>query len=181
MENQRESKYQKTNEVLKRVNLAWKKLDEIEKETEEIFGYEHLATESIGFAAVHLMNAVMEIEDRLAILINKLSGKSINQIMDVIFMIKYSGANNIYKVQEVFQNALECVSKKYQIERNTVADLCTRRLGFTGAGATDNFLHLVANWLFKNDESLKMLIKKHSAQTMHQKIEEFFNSGGRIQ
>ena len=168
-------------EILRDINSVWRIVEALEKKSKEALGETDPLTETLGFAAVHMMNASFDIEDHVSEGTNKLSPRSVTQLLEILSIIQWSGPKYRRETSEAYQTALENVRSKYKLERNTMADLCVRRLGLAGGGGTDQFLSLVEDWLFGKSTGLSKLIKEHTHDHQYQKIDEFFNSGGIIQ
>jgi len=160
------------------VNSVWQIVESLEKKSIKSFGEHDPMTKTLGFACVHMMNTSSEIEERVSESINKLKPESVDQLLEILSIIRWSGPENRYEINNSFQTAVKNVRTKYKKRRNTMADLCVRRLGFTGDGATDGFISLVEDWLLKDGSALKRHIKKHTHDHQHKKIDNFFESGG---
>ncbi|MFC1877937.1 hypothetical protein ACFL2E_11815 [Thermodesulfobacteriota bacterium] len=163
------------------INSVWKIVEALEKKSIDVLGDTDPMTETLGFTAVHMMNASFDIEEHVSEGTNKLSPRSVTQLFEILSIIKWSGPKYRRETKASYQTAVTNVSKKYGVERNTMADLCVRRLGLVGEGGTDKFLRLVEDLLFKKGTALQELIKEHTHEHQHRKIDEFFNSGGVIQ
>lgn len=168
-------------EILRDINSAWRTVEVLEKKSREVLGETDPMTETLGFAAVHMMNASFDIEEHVSEGTNKLSLRSVTQLLEILSIIRWSSPKYRRETSEAYQTALKNVRSKYKLERNTMADLCVRRLGLIGEGGTDQFLSLVEDWLFGKGTGLSKLIKEHAHDHQYQKIDEFFNSGGVIQ
>ena len=162
------------------VNSVWQIVESLEKKSMKSFGEDDPMTKTLGFACVHMMNASFEIKERVSESTNKLKPKTVGQLLEILNIIKWSGPEHRYEINNAFQTAVKNVRTKYKKRRNTMADLCVRRLGFTGDGATDKFINLVEDWLLKNGSALNEHIKKHTHDYQHKKIDDFFESGGII-
>jgi len=168
-------------EILSGINSVWRIVEALEKKSIEALGKADPMTETLGFAAVHMMNTSFDIEDHISEGTNKLSPRSVAQLLEILSFIRWSGPKYRSETREAYQTALKNVRSKYKVERNTMADLCVRRLGLVGDGGTDQFLSFVEGWLLKKGTDLSKLIKEHTHDYQYQKIDEFFNSGGIIQ
>ena len=167
-------------EILESINELWGKVGLIEERSKTYLGEDDPVSETLGYLFVHHMNASMEIEDHIVESTNKFKSRSLDQLFDVLHYIFWSGPKNFRQIKDSHQAALNSVKKKYGVRRNTIADLCVRRLGLEGRGGTDIFLGLVEGWLFRNETDLQKLIKKHTEKRMHQKVDDFFINGGVI-
>ncbi|CAB1065523.1 hypothetical protein D1BOALGB6SA_10320 [Olavius sp. associated proteobacterium Delta 1] len=168
-------------EILKGINLAWEKIEALEKKSIKFLGEDDPTSEALGYAAVHLMNASQDIQDHLSQKTSKLKPKSLNYLLEVLSKIRWSGSENRQELHEAYLFAYKAVRKKYNLTKQTVIDVCNRRLGFTGDGATDRFLDNVEGWLFRNEAGLRNVIREHTNNWQHKKIDEFFMNGGIIQ
>lgn len=168
-------------EILREINSIWKIVEALEKKSKDALGETNPTTEALGFVAVHMMNASFEIDGHISECTNKLSPKSVSQLLEILSIIRCAGPKCRSDIREAYQTALKNVRSKYKRRRNTMADLCVRRLGFSGQGGTDQFLSLVEDWLFSKGTGLSELIKEHTYDHQYQKIDEFFKSGGIIQ
>lgn len=167
-------------DILNGVNKVWQEIDALEKLSQKTFGEEDPMTNSIGLIWVHLMNASIEIEEQISKSNGKLSPKSVDQLLEILSSIRWSDPTNRNEIRAAYQKAVRDVGAKYSIERNTMSDLCVRRLGYAGRGATEKFIDLVEDWLLKGGVALQNHIKKHTFNHQYQKIDEFFGNGGII-
>jgi len=162
---------------LQDINSVWRTIEILEKNSKATLGETDPMTETLGFAAVHMMNASIDIGEQISENTNKLSHRSITQLLEVLSIIKWSGPKHSGETREAYQTAVEKISSKYRVDRKTIDDLCVRRLGFIGQGSTDQFRNLVEDWLLKNGTSLSKLIKKHTYKSQYQRIDKFFDNG----
>ena len=158
----------------------WQGVEILVKKTRSVFGDNHPVTDSIDLAAIHMMNAVDEAEKDLYVArnqldkfvndVNKLEINSLNQIFQVVRGIQWSGPRTLKTLNEAYQIALQGAKNKFGVERNTIADACTRRLQLN----TDKFLELVQKWLNGDATSLIDIIKLHTEKSIHNQIDKFF-------
>ena len=174
------SKNKIRQDLLNDVNAVWQIVEALEKRSQKMFGHEDPTTHTLGFACVHLMNASSEIEEQISKSNKNLNPKSVDQLLEILSAIRWSGPKHRFEILVAYRKAVKDVSAKHNIERNTVADLCVRRLGYTGKGATFKFVDLVEDWLMKEGVALQNLIKIHTHNHQHQKIDRFFGNGGII-
>lgn len=129
-------------------------------------------TENIGTLCVHLMNATHAIDSRISECTNKLTQRSLDQLIDVLNYVKWTESNNLSQIKASFHSAVNDIAHKYNIERNTIADLCVRRLGLSSTG---QFTNLLEAWLLNGSSTIVGIIKKHANYHQHIVIDEFFS------
>jgi len=168
-------------EILRDINSVWGTVEALEKKSKATLGETNPMTEILGFTAVHMMNASFEIEEQILENTNKLSYSSVTQLFEILNIIRWLDPKSRSETHEAYQTAVQRISSKYSVDRNTMIDLCVRRLGFVGQGSTDLSLNLVEDWLFKKGTGLSKLIKAHTYEHQYQRVNEFFNSGRVIQ
>ena len=137
-------------------------------------------TNNLDIARADSMNTSSEIEEQFSKSINKLNPESVNQLLEVLSIIRRSSPRHRFEILMAYQKAVKDVSAKHNINRTSIADLCTRRLGSTGKGARFKFVDLIEDWLMKGGVALQSRIKTHTYDHQHQKIAEFFGNGGII-
>lgn len=150
----------------------WDRGERLEKHAIELLGDDDPICENLGYANIGVMNAYFEIKDYLKNTCNnKLRPATIGQILSVLNMIKYAGINSMHELIEAFQKAVHDVGKSESKERNTIADVCCRRLQLN----RDQFLDLVEKWLNGDPYPLIHILKIHTYWSMHNVIDDFFN------
>jgi hypothetical protein len=163
------------HEILSEMEKVWNLAEIISKSAKKVLGEDNPILESIEIACVHLMNACIEIEENL----NQNSGNKIEkatlaQIIDVLTRIEWAGPKNRNELISAFQKAVAEVGKFNGVERNTIADACTRRLQLN----RDGFLDLVESWIAGDYKALERILKSHCNIEIHQLIQDFFIKKG---
>jgi hypothetical protein len=170
-----EMKFRGNQEILNEMEKVWNTVARIEKSSEEMLDEGNPILESLGFAWVHMMNACQEIEDSLNQGTgNKLVPKTLVQIIDVLTKIKWTGTKYRNGLIDAYQTAVQNVGKFHGIDRNTIADACTRRLQLD----RDGFLDLVERWFAGDSGELERTLKLHCSFTEHGLIHDFFQKKG---
>lgn len=158
-------------DILNEMEKVWDTVSTIEKASKEILDEGNPILESLGFAYIHMMNTCQEIEDNLNQGSgNKLEPKSLSQIIDVLTIIKWTGAKYRNELIDAYQTAVQEVGRSNGIHRNTVADACTRRLQLDCHG----FINLVERWLTEDSRELERTLKAHCNISEHSLISGFF-------
>ncbi len=99
-----------------------------------------------------------------------LKRKSVEQIMAVLkrFQIRQRAGDPVTKA---YQQAVEDVSKEYDVAYQTIGDLCRRRLGL---GAINEFYNRLEKWVAGDPKPLAELLASHTSIEGRQLIEDFF-------
>ena len=160
-------------DILNEMEKVWDTVSTIEKASKEILDEGNPILESLGFAYIHMMNTCQEIEDNLNQGSgNKLEPKSLSQIIDVLTIIKLTGAKYRNELIDAYQTAVKEVGRSNGIHRNIVADACTRRLQLN----RDEFLDLIERWLNGKSCEIERTLKVHSNISEHSLISGFFQN-----
>jgi hypothetical protein len=161
--------------VVKRYNYLWKEMLDLEKEVLKSMGEDNPITETIQLVCTHMMNGSIELDDAMYENLpvqNRIEGTTLNQLMDVLTMIKTSGPRNAEETKNATASASALIAKAYEVEKNTISDIWVRRLDLPGQ--TRGFNELVFEWLSGKPDRLRQVIKAHVEETLRSKVDKFF-------
>ena len=161
-----------SHELVKSIKSAWRNLESLEKEVISSFGQDDPVSENIGCACIYLMNADIELADYpdREINHNLLEDATLDQIFDVLNLIRGEGPESHYDLIDASQRAFITSVKFYSVHRNTIADACTRRLQLN----ISEFRELVKKWLNGDSSGIKAVLKSHTPEHYHSEIDRFF-------
>jgi len=94
---------QRRQAVFKRYNYLWEEMLDLEKEVLRTRGEDDPITETIQMVATHMMNGNIELEDALYERLpskNRIEETTLNQLFDVLTIIKTSGPETLMKQEE---------------------------------------------------------------------------------
>ena len=167
---------QRRQAVFKRYNYLWEEMLDLEKEVLRTRGEDDPITETIQMVATHMMNGNIELEDALYERLpskNRIEETTLNQLLDVLTIIKTSGPRDIDETRRTTAHASSLIAKAYGIEKNTIFDIWVRRLNLPGQ--TREFNELVFEWLTGRSDRLRQVIKAHVCESLRLAVDEFFN------
>lgn len=101
---------------------------------------------------------------------NKLSSKTLNQILEVIKKSKsqYISGSPIHTS---IQTGIDYVSKSYKVTYQTIEDGCRRRLNLK---TIDDFRRMLSEYFNGNPKNIISILREHTDVDLHNKINEFF-------
>jgi hypothetical protein len=100
---------------------------------------------------------------------NKLTSKSLDQILEVIRKSKTNYFNGS-PLHTSIQIAIDYVSKTYGVTYQTIEDGCRRRLGLK---TIDDFRRVLSEYFSGNSDNIKSILREHTDIALHNKINEF--------
>jgi len=101
---------------------------------------------------------------------NKLTSKSLDQILEVIRKTKsqYLSGSPLHTS---IQSGIEYVSKSYNVTYQTIEDGCRRRLGLK---TIDDFRRVLSEYFHGNPNNIISILREHTDSNLHNKINEYF-------
>lgn len=156
-------------ELCKKAKRCFQEMEKLEETAKKLYGEEHPAFDTLGIATTWMMNACHEVEETLP----KLKESTLQQLFDLLSSIKLSGPSDRSEIETAYHIAVRNVSKSWNKERNTIADICVRRLDLNGK--TEEFIDLVEEWILEGDDSkLKKAIKANTDFSLFAQVDSFF-------
>ena len=101
---------------------------------------------------------------------NKLTSKSLDQILEVIKKSKTNYFNGS-PLHTSIQTGIEYVRKSYNLKYQTIEDGCRRRLGLK---TIDDFRRMLSEYFNGNPTNIKSILREHTHIDLHNKINEYF-------